>query len=379
MTDSPGPPEELQQFGERPIPVPTKGPIALEDALDLGNLLEFLRLAAIRGDMYSIGTGDDGAILDTLQRVENILKTSTLETTVTGEIVNFIEEAKAKYQPEESIDQADREYLKQKSVAWHHLLKEVLAREQRIPAENTGLLDVDRLIESPEQLFSTSVWSWLDDGPRADLEESCKSIVVGSATASVMLSLRAVEHCLRVWYEKENEPIEAAWGQVLDRLMEEYSEEEKKNDTVATRLSDLPPVLSNLYYLKEKRNEVNHPEKSPNPQEARRTLMIVASTITDIYNEVYEDKVSELRELEDFQRDAYQAALHQTIDEDSGVDDYFYRTIRKLDEGEGAHIEDVHRIGRGAGFTDDELQTIIQDLLMSGRVYEPSEQRLKAI
>ncbi len=186
-----------------------------------------------------------------------------------------------------------------------------------------------------------------------------------------MLSLRAVEHCLREWYEYENEPIESAsWGHVLDLLMEEFVTDEKKNDTVLTQLSDLPPVLTNLYYLKEKRNEVNHPEESPDGQEARQTLMIVASTITEIFEYITEKEVEGMDVLEppmDYEDD----------------EDYIVEIMRML---ESQYENGVPRtaIYKATEMFDkdlsrDEVEALIQDILMGGRAYEPMDERLTLI
>lgn len=357
-------------------------PLTLPESFEIGILVEYLRRAARHKSQYSVGgdEGDELHIVETLSSLEDALSSSDLETTVTAQVANFRSQLIEKYDnPSESLDSEDSEELEQKAITWEHLLKEALGREQRIPVENTGLLDVDRLIETPEELFTKPVWSWLDERPKSDIREACKTIVIGCSTSSVMLSLRAVEHCLRKWYEKEHEPIEAAWGRVLDRLMEEYAEEDSKNDSVLTQLSDLPPVLSSLYYLKEKRNEVNHPEKSPEPQEARRTLMIVASTISDIHAEMYEDRMRQITEMGSVQLKRVGNVDFHSIRGEEDMLDIFYQVIQKVDDGEGAPREAIFDFGRHAGFTDEETRDILQEVLMAGRAYEPDSDHLKAI
>lgn len=276
--------------------------------------------------------------------------------------------------PEERISPDQAEDLKKQVTSWIHLFSRDLSNETRIPAVASGILDIDILVESPNELFNQEVWEWLDTRPREDIIEACRSVAVGCATASVMLSLRAVEHCLREWYEQENESLEAAWGRVLDQLMEEYAEEDKRNDTVLTQLSDLPPVLTTLYYLKEKRNEVNHPEESPSSREARRTLLIVSSTITEIY-EVMRNKAADeaLTEVEGRKssmggrsKQVYSANLTETGEEVLDL-------IVEMDDGDGVEksllIDAAKDLELAASDTDD----IIQDLLMGGHIYEPKD------
>jgi hypothetical protein len=192
-----------------------------------------------------------------------------------------------------------------------------------------------------------------------------------------MLSLRAVEHCLRKWYEQQNETLDAAWGRVLDQLMEEYTEDDKKNDTVLTQLSDLPPVLSTLYYLKEKRNEVNHPEKSPSPREARRTLIIVASTITEIHNEMR----SEAREEARSTIEGTNGRLGTTTREITSEEEELLGLIQEAEHRSDDMIDKSTIIDMASdlGLAESEVRSMMRELLMSGRMYEPAEGKVKTI
>lgn len=358
-----------------------ESPISLTDTLEIGQILEYLRRAAKHHHQYNIGDIDGNQILGSLKRLEELLRSKEFESTVIGQVAGLRNELEGRYDdPESTLDLEDREELHQKSITWQHLLREDLANEQRIPVSNIGLLEADRLIENPQNLVDSPVWNWLDERPKSDLREACKTLVIGCSTSSVMLSLRAVEHCLREWYQQENEPLEAAWGHVLDQLMEEYVEDEKKNDTVLTQLSDLPPVLSNLYYLKEKRNEVNHPDESPDEYEAQRTLMIVASTISDIYEEMDtwvlsdDGKVDreEMERIKDIDFD---------VSESDDIYDVFYKAIRDMDRNseEGAPKSAIYDFGKQMDLGEDQVDEILKGLLYDGKAYEPSNDRMRPI
>ena len=345
--------------------------LTLAESMRLGSQLEYLQRSARH--RYEVGNQENTGILAVLQGVENILRSSKVETVVTGQVAEFRSDIEDKYEASDTLDANDSEELQQKAITWNHLLHEDLGRQQRIPVSDTGLMDSEKLIESPENLVSSAVWDWLDQRPREDIREACKTLVIDCSTSSVMLSLRAVEHCLREWYEKDNEPLEsAAWGRVLDRLMEEYVEEEKKNDTILTQLSDLPPVLTNLYYLKEKRNEVSHPDESPTGQEARQTLMIVASTITEIYHEMLEDTSPAIEMLDIGSPDDYDDNQEFILD-----------LLRELDsrmEG-GVPRFILYQTAEEAGLRISEatMKETIQDILMDGIAYEPADRTLKPI
>ncbi|MFB6100601.1 MAG: hypothetical protein ABEK16_04990 [Candidatus Nanohalobium sp.] len=111
---------------------------------------------------------------------------------------------------------------------------------------------------------------------RSDIREACRSLAVKCPTAATFLALRAVEDRLRYWYEKEEGKSieEEAWGQVLDKMEKIYDEKES------------PPVMANLQFLKSKRNDVSHPDESPNMSEAETTILRVRGTITEIYEEL---------------------------------------------------------------------------------------------
>jgi hypothetical protein len=53
--------------------------------------------------------------------------------------------------------------------------------------------------------------------------------------------------------------------------------------------SDRPVLLSNLDYLKAKRNSVSHPEDDPNKREAERMLYRIEGTISEIYQHMHEN------------------------------------------------------------------------------------------
>lgn len=90
-----------------------------------------------------------------------------------------------------------------------------------------------------------------------------------------MMALRCVEYCLRDWYLHETgTEIEQSWGRVLAALEGEFENK------------DRPAVLSNLDYLRERRNEVNHPVRNPDYKEAEDTLVAVRQTVTEIYRQM---------------------------------------------------------------------------------------------
>ena len=112
----------------------------------------------------------------------------------------------------------------------------------------------------------------LDHIVKSDLNEACKCILVGSATAAEYIALRAAEGLLRKWYQVKTGKtiLYKTWGVVLDQLVAEYPEEKR------------PKEIALLGYLKMRRNEIAHPERISTLAEAETTLMNVFTLICGI-------------------------------------------------------------------------------------------------
>lgn len=350
--------------------------ISLIEVFEVGIQLEYLRNQV---NPVSEPLPKKSQVLQLLADIESSLSSQGARGTISKLIAKQEERIEGPDDAGDRINNQQAEELKKQVTSWIHLFTRKLSEETRIPASGSGILDVDVLTDNPQELFDPSVWEWLDERPRQDIREACRSVCVGCSTASVMLSLRAVEHCLRKWYEQDNDTLNAAWGQVLDQLMEEYTEDDKRNDTVLTQLSDLPPVLTTLYYLKEKRNEVNHPEESPSSREAERTLLIVSSTITEIF-EVMRDEAVEEADSVQHEPDTitfYTAEKRSTVTEEQ--EEKIENLIISMDSGDGVQISKLRRAGLQDDFDEGEIRDAVHNLLMAGKVYEPADGLIKPI
>lgn len=345
------------------LPIETESgiPLQLHDTLWLGAQLEYLRWIG------STEEPNKGQVSEVMNSIEKKLKVRSGNSVLIQQISRYRDGS-----------ESDLENIGEKAITWMNLLTQELKNQKSIPVSDIGVLDIESLVDSPESLVSPKVWRWLDQKPQNDIAESCRSLAVECPTASVMLSLRAVEHCLRRWYEQENQPLDrGGWGQVLDQLMEEHASEENRNDTVLAQLSHLPPVLSNLYYLKEKRNEVNHPEKSPTIQEAWRTLVVVSSTISDIYEESYTIELDDEVEVDPQDMDIVPQIGRDSMNKEELV----FTIIRNaaMYTGESVSRDTIFEISEKLGLSEDEIEVILDSLLMSGRMYEPRANEIRPI
>lgn len=199
----------------------------------------------------------------------------------TFQITEDIDEAMGEIQDNYSgtndvIDEEELADLAERIDEWGDEYTSELGDMDVVSIVDRGLVDTRQIFRNPESIFKEEVWDWLDDHPQQDLKHACKSLALDMRTASSFLALRSVEYCLREWfYEHTGEMIEkTAWGGVLRKLEDEYENK------------DEPPVLSNLDYLREKRNGIAHPDDEPSWDEAEDTLFTVRRTITEIYESV---------------------------------------------------------------------------------------------
>lgn len=264
------PDEEPEETSK--IEIPTKEPATLRDAANLGMNLGWINVVSNTQKSYK------DPLTSTLKELSNLSEKFKEENIIKRDVEGFVEEFEEKYDDGEIISGSDMEQIQGRYTLWANEVARMLDRETRIAVHDYGLFDVKEAMNNPELLFKPEVWNWLPEFCRKDIEESCRSLAAKCPTASVMLSLRAVEERLRFWYKTETgkEIDNPYWGNVIGELESHYEE-------------NRPPVLSNLDYLREKRNEVNHPDKSPTFHEAVTTLYVMSGTIREIYGEVEEN------------------------------------------------------------------------------------------
>lgn len=256
----------------------------LDDAFEIGGKLSTSRaIAALTGDIENLYDGGIekyqsvtiSKILKAFYRTEEILKETGFGENIAQTIKQRRESLMEKHGSlDENLNPDYARSVFDSIGDWQETLRNLLAEELRISPSDKGMIEVRKLIDAPEDLIEEDAWTWLDERPKEDIVHACRTLAFDSPTASVMLSLRAVEYCLRIWYEdKKDEEIEVkTWGQLLDELENEYGQGTRR-----------PPVLSNLDYLREKRNEVSHPDESPDWREAEGTLYHVRKTIAEIH------------------------------------------------------------------------------------------------
>lgn len=267
---------------------------SLADAFRVGYLLESLaQLVDDNAPVYEYPEMDRDTrpIIGVLDEIATTLAESDIQSTIKNDIQSKGIDIVTTYSRSNPTGQSsaseitlrteDQRQLYGAVTTWKRVFERELESEKRI-AISESLLDVDTLIDDTSSLFEERyIWESLSDTTQSDLTEACRALACQCPTASVFMSLRAVEECLRQWYKTQTgrEIEQRTFGQVLGELDDTYNGDDDSR----------PAVLSNLDFLNDRRNEVGHPDRLPDMEEAENTIMTVRGTMSGIYEEMEGD------------------------------------------------------------------------------------------
>jgi ribosomal protein S17E len=124
--------------------------------------------------------------------------------------------------------------------------------------------------ESVEEILPESRLAGLDETTKEDLYDALKCVLHLLPTPAVMISMRVAENLVRRYYTKitGNTAMGKSWGEILNEL-----EQSKK-----VKLS----ILGYLRYLKEKRNEAEHPGKRFTQDESERIFIHIKELLEEL-------------------------------------------------------------------------------------------------
>lgn len=172
---------------------------------------------------------------------------------------------------QQRVSADDKDTLRDVRSRWDALARERL--QDLYLVTPISKIDPKHLMKGISGFLSQEYLSFLERIEAIDLNEACSCILVGSATAAEHIALRAAESLLRRWYEHKTGEVMKykTWGKVLDKLVKVYPEENKR-----------PKEIAFLSYLKQRRDEVAHPDRVSSLTEAETTLMNVCCLIEGI-------------------------------------------------------------------------------------------------
>jgi ribosomal protein S17E len=238
--------------------------------VDLTYLYERCRSASTIPVQYFPVKGKD-YLLDVLKREYLFIKSLSTYypdfTQVADSMRGWMEYLDKKYGEKESflgplfyIDIKDAEKLSQDSQRWINVILNEYAKKGPILIRE----------ETIEQILPESLLSGLDKITREDLEDALGCILHLFPTPAAMISLRVAENIVRRYYAKitGNTTRDKSWADILYDL--EQSKKAKQS------------LLGYLRYLKEKRNEAEHPDKRFTQEESERIFLQIKELLEEI-------------------------------------------------------------------------------------------------
>jgi hypothetical protein len=138
-------------------------------------------------------------------------------------------------------------------------------------------LDASKLVNGVKEFLDEKEFNMLNPLEQQGLNEAASCLLLNIFTCSEFIALRSVESLLRRWHEKKTgtKLEHEGWGDILDKLNSAYPKK-----------SERPKELSLLDYLRERRNEIAHPEAISNPEQATSTFLNVIAVCKAVKGEL---------------------------------------------------------------------------------------------
>jgi hypothetical protein len=181
-----------------------------------------------------------------------------------------------KYSSQENayLDSKDIESLKVDITRWETRLQE-LSKNWLLSYPDTHL-DASKLREGAKAFLSDDEFKKLYVIDFLTLSEAASSLLFDNFTSAEFMALRTAESLLKRWYEKRKDIKlgKTTWGEVLEKLSQEFLKKEER-----------PKELLLLDYLRERRNEIAHPEARSNSVAASTTFLNVISLYKSLFSQ----------------------------------------------------------------------------------------------
>ncbi len=215
------------------------------------------------------------SIMSSMRELVNQLQTHGLAWQETDALSSLIRDWQSKYTTKNlNVDDADTRKLLLIVERIEVVLRDEIARRNFIeltPVE--GMLNYNKLLsEGLTNLLGDTTWK-LPVIVRQDLNEAIKCLSYGAPTASVMIGLRAVEGMLKQVHSKlTGTESKKQWKQLLDGI---------KNDLSAKGIGE-SPIFGYLDYVRQVRNEADHPDRTFTQLEAEQLFVHAIHIIKEI-------------------------------------------------------------------------------------------------
>jgi len=183
------------------------------------------------------------------------------------------------YEEKKVVTEEDAIYLKERATTLIELISSELNELITFQVIEECCLDKVNLIKLMNSekcvFFEDAIWKKISEIGKSDFSDAAKCLLIGAPTPATMITMRAAEEILRVYYthKTENDPGRKTWGTMTDELK---------------RVPDInESLIGHLDYLrKTHRNVAQHPNKTFTQREAERIFMEIIPTVHTMYSDM---------------------------------------------------------------------------------------------
>jgi hypothetical protein len=159
--------------------------------------------------------------------------------------------------------------------SWRGLIGKELFDRPIMEVHAVNLRPID-LANGPRAFVDPANWRRLSRISRNGLKDATKSLAADAPTASVMVCFRVAEDLVRRYYRfKIGGEAPTSWKETLVQLTKTQGKS----------------IIGHLDYLRDRRNQAEHPDRIFTMEEAERVFMAVVDLIHEIYSEIPPRKI----------------------------------------------------------------------------------------
>jgi len=249
----------------------------LRNIYSLGTNLGYI---GVSGSLKPYVKGENYLIEAFERAVRELEKTKLCDSTQLA-IKKMIDKLNKSYKEKEELRKEDGEEISDLCKLWHDRIMNELRERAVIEVFTEGTLNPKKLLAGGKEFFGEETWNELSIISKNDLDDACNCLLTQSWTPAVMISLRAAEDNIRIFYKektKKNPP--EGWNDILRELE-------------TTKIMD-KTLIGYLDYIREMRNKAEHPDKIFNQTEAEGAFHQVIDIIRIINEEIKAQKTQNI-------------------------------------------------------------------------------------
>ena len=232
------------------------------------------------------GDEENSSLINTLKSINSTIQEYNITPTIQKQIVEWLNHLNNSYvkAPKETplfnfdpinINYNDSNELIADVEQWEQEISNVLDSDFYAPCKiDTALIDKSKLRFGLGSFLKDDSLTIISENAENDLNDAIKCILYSLPTPAAMITFRASEEVLRLYYEKKTP--NSAEGKRWYEIIQELSKIEGTNK----------PFVDYLNYIRTERNKAEHPDKTFTQSESEHAFMQVIHLIEVISKDV---------------------------------------------------------------------------------------------